>query len=493
MSADMWSLGVVLYILLSGQFPFSEETLFDQIEHAQYSLTGAEWANTSVEAKHFIRSLMTLLPNERLSVKEALQHPWITGAELPKKSPYRFHKTEKPSAKAPAPKETAKRKRTAAPAARKATGVAGNISRKSTGAAAQQQKQLAVQSSQDMGIRVDGRGGGGKATVSKSKSTFEPLNSNNSGVLFWSYRSSLQKHLTQSDASTSKEWSQSSLSNCSTTAAANAKIGIADVSRSSQGGDNNTYGGGGENEGNANFSSNSSSNGIDTPKEMSAAKRRKVSKNLKISPAESSMFGQTKELSDDGIGEFSSDDEECRNDDDGGTNEQPKIERYFAHFGKDDREEEKISSLSVDAMRIESTTGGATAAKSSNNSNSNNSKPKSAATARRSKSSVSKSGTASLSNGGGVGNQKSKNSLEAAWSRQAENIKKSKTIASNLEQQQVDHDDNNKPQVHTYSAGESSSSAGEGVDKSAATTSTKRTSGRTPMKTLSDAFGNRAT
>ena len=42
MSADMWSLGVVSYILLSGQFPFQEDTLFNQIEHATYSLTGTD-------------------------------------------------------------------------------------------------------------------------------------------------------------------------------------------------------------------------------------------------------------------------------------------------------------------------------------------------------------------------------------------------------------------------------------------------------------------
>ena len=73
MKADMWSLGVVLYILLSGQFPFEEESLFDQIEHAQYSFTGPEWMGVSKEAMHFIRSLMTLRPDQRLSTKDALK------------------------------------------------------------------------------------------------------------------------------------------------------------------------------------------------------------------------------------------------------------------------------------------------------------------------------------------------------------------------------------------------------------------------------------
>lgn len=79
----MWSLGVVLYILLSGSFPFDEDNLFDQIQHAHYSLTGPEWASVSDSAKHLVRSLMKLRPEERVLVQDALQHPWITGDTFP--------------------------------------------------------------------------------------------------------------------------------------------------------------------------------------------------------------------------------------------------------------------------------------------------------------------------------------------------------------------------------------------------------------------------
>ncbi|CBJ28013.1 Chk2, checkpoint kinase [Ectocarpus siliculosus] len=49
--ADMWSVGVILYILLSGTHPFHTTTLFDQITHAHYSMTGEEWEHISTTGK----------------------------------------------------------------------------------------------------------------------------------------------------------------------------------------------------------------------------------------------------------------------------------------------------------------------------------------------------------------------------------------------------------------------------------------------------------
>jgi len=85
-AADMWSLGVVLFILLSGAFPFDDDNLLDQIRNAHYSLGGAEWTNITDTAKHFVRSMMTLRPDQRLTVDQALDHPWMKNESFPEKT-----------------------------------------------------------------------------------------------------------------------------------------------------------------------------------------------------------------------------------------------------------------------------------------------------------------------------------------------------------------------------------------------------------------------
>eukprot|EP00904_Undaria_pinnatifida_P009768 jgi/Undpi1/5921/HiC_scaffold_2.g01195.m1 len=76
--ADMWSVGVILYILLSGTHPFHTTTLFDQITHASYSMNGEEWELISAAAKDLVSKLLTESPKARLTAGQALAHPFIT-------------------------------------------------------------------------------------------------------------------------------------------------------------------------------------------------------------------------------------------------------------------------------------------------------------------------------------------------------------------------------------------------------------------------------
>lgn len=79
-SVDMWALGVVSYILLSGTMPFEDENrtrLYRQILKGKYSYSGEPWPSVSNLAKDFIDRLLMVDPNERMTAVQALKHPWI--------------------------------------------------------------------------------------------------------------------------------------------------------------------------------------------------------------------------------------------------------------------------------------------------------------------------------------------------------------------------------------------------------------------------------
>jgi calcium-dependent protein kinase len=80
-SCDMWSLGVVVYMLLSGTAPFGgsdDNQILSSVMKHEYSLTGERWANISDDAKDFIRKLLDPDPETRFTAEQALEHPWVT-------------------------------------------------------------------------------------------------------------------------------------------------------------------------------------------------------------------------------------------------------------------------------------------------------------------------------------------------------------------------------------------------------------------------------
>ena len=88
--ADMWSVGVILYILLGGYPPFIESTqrdLFRKIRRGEYEFHEEYWGTVSSEAKDLISSLLTVKASKRLDATQALENPWIKGddASLAKK------------------------------------------------------------------------------------------------------------------------------------------------------------------------------------------------------------------------------------------------------------------------------------------------------------------------------------------------------------------------------------------------------------------------
>lgn len=78
---DMWSVGVLVYVLLSGLNPFIAETnqqMIDNISNAEYSFEDESFKEVSVEALDFIDRLLTKDRKHRMTASEALNHPWLT-------------------------------------------------------------------------------------------------------------------------------------------------------------------------------------------------------------------------------------------------------------------------------------------------------------------------------------------------------------------------------------------------------------------------------
>ncbi|XP_057436347.1 calcium-dependent protein kinase 26-like [Lotus japonicus] len=78
--ADVWSAGVIVYILLCGVPPFwgeSEQDIFEAILHGDLDFTSDPWPSISESAKDLVMKMLVRDPRKRLTAYDVLRHPWI--------------------------------------------------------------------------------------------------------------------------------------------------------------------------------------------------------------------------------------------------------------------------------------------------------------------------------------------------------------------------------------------------------------------------------
>lgn len=84
LACDMWSVGVIVFVLLGGYPPFDDDDqgeLFRKIQSAEYEFHYEYWSEISDDAKDLIASLLVVDTNSRMTVHGAMGHPWFKASD----------------------------------------------------------------------------------------------------------------------------------------------------------------------------------------------------------------------------------------------------------------------------------------------------------------------------------------------------------------------------------------------------------------------------
>lgn len=83
-SCDLWSYGCLIYALISGSLPFDHESQKETIRMTLENKLEFDlpvWEKVSEQCKHLLGQLLMKKPRHRISLNDALKHPWFAGLE----------------------------------------------------------------------------------------------------------------------------------------------------------------------------------------------------------------------------------------------------------------------------------------------------------------------------------------------------------------------------------------------------------------------------